>query len=143
MAGTVELARRVVLRVTARYPKVSRLRGVHGKYCSPLHGVLSGLLVTAGLFGGALAVMPPRIVEQLPMVHLAIAFFIPYSALFAFTQVNLQKICRVMGKGLLASLVIGCAVSVASSFVQGAETTLAGVRTSCLERHEFTCERPS
>lgn len=111
----------------------------HRSYCSPMEGVVSALLVTVGLVSGVIALVPKDVISQLPLVHLAIAFFIPYASLFAFTELNLRIVRSVMCKGVLTALLLGT-IAYGVAFATQLSIHAEEGSAMCMRHQEMTCQ---
>lgn len=68
---------------------------------TPIEGIVSALLITIGLSSGAVAIAPEHVFAHVPLVHVALAFFIPLASLFILTDLTLEEVARAMLQGLL------------------------------------------
>jgi hypothetical protein len=58
-----------------------------------------------GLLGGALAIAPEHILAHIPVVHVALAFFVTLASLFVLTDLTLGVVARAMLQGLFLVIV--------------------------------------
>jgi hypothetical protein len=107
MSGILNIAKQASFHEQVARPKVYLAPTVRREQPTSLDAVLCALLVTVGLFGGAVALLPQAVLAQLPLVHIALAFFVPFSTLFALTSLNLKTVIRSVVHGFLAALVVG------------------------------------
>jgi hypothetical protein len=119
MAGTSEIVRnfnsRLGIRRKKNEPRTPLECLVPQASASPIEGVLSALLVTLGLLCGILAITPQQALVHVPLIHVAVAFFVPFATLFALTELTLREVSRAMLQGLIMALIIGSATLVAST----------------------------
>lgn len=106
MSGSLNVARNQAFRMPANRPKVYLAPAVRREQPTALDAVLCALVVTVGLFGGAVATLPQTIVAHLPIVHIALAFFVPFSTLFALTTLSPKTVMQFVVKGFLFTLLL-------------------------------------
>ena len=106
MSGSLNLARNQVFRMPVSRSRVYLAPAVRREQSTALDAVLCALVVTVGLFGGAVATLPQSIVTHLPIVHIALAVFVPFSTLFALTTVSPKTVMKFVVKGFLFTLLL-------------------------------------
>jgi len=107
MSGSLNVSRNQTFRVSGARPKVYLVPTVRREQSTALDVVLCALVVTVGLFGGAVAALPQPIAAHLPMVHIALAFFVPFSTLFALTNLSPKIVIKSLVHGFLLAVVLG------------------------------------
>lgn len=107
MSRTMEITRPVYFRANARRYRFYSASHFNRARSLALEGVLSALLVTVGLIGGIFAVTPQEFLAQIPVVHVGVAFFVPFATLFALTDLHLSAVTQVVVRGFLAALMLG------------------------------------
>jgi hypothetical protein len=107
MSRTVELLRVAHFRSQGRRYKFyvsSRLERVP---TFAIEGVLSAFLITLGLVSGIVAIAPQQLLERIPVIHVAVAFFVPFAMLFALTDLHLRAVTTAVIRGFVAALILG------------------------------------
>ncbi|MFN4894552.1 MAG: hypothetical protein ACK5GN_15485 [Pseudomonadota bacterium] len=112
--------RRVDVRLESRRCNFYRKSQAQRPQAARFDGLLSAALVTLGLLGGLVAILPPSLLSRMPLLHISGAFFIPFATLFAFTNLRFITVIKVVLKGVVVSFAV-CGLAVAASALQGAE----------------------
>jgi hypothetical protein len=108
MSGTLELVKGLYHRGEYRFAKFRRAPLedlVQRPPATPLEGVVSALLITMGLLAGAVAIAPEHILAHIPVVHVALAFFVTLASLFVLTDLTLGVVAQAMLQGLFLVIV--------------------------------------
>lgn len=106
MSGSLNLARNQAFRAPVVRPKVYVDPTLRREQPTAVDAVLCAVVVTAGLLGGAAALLPQAALSHLPVAHIALAFFVPFSTLFALTSLSPKTVMKWVLKGFVFTLVL-------------------------------------
>lgn len=117
MSRTVEIVRAAHFRSAGRHYRFYSPARLNRAPSFAIEGVLSALLITLGLLGGVFAIAPQHVLAQIPVLHVAVAFFVPFATLFALTDLHLRSVTKAVVRGFVAALMLGACLLLASLLV--------------------------